>query len=309
MPLPKPGDSETHDEFIGRCMADETMNNEYPESDQRYAVCQSQWEGRRRGHTMNVLFKGESGYEAKEVSDQELLVWFKEHTKDGIVEDEIVIFHDAEVKADGSRVRFVFSDGSMDSDFERIDPTGWQLKGYRKNPIVLWSHDWMRPAIGRSEKVKKTDKDLSGSVVFDESGLDPFAMMIANKVRSGIITKGSVGFKPLRIELVEDKKDPTRLIHREQELMEFSIVNIPANLNAGVVEDSADDEETDTAIAVLGAALEESEGLAKNTIFGYIHTEQERETSAEDNPSPETVDEPSQLSNLFRRKPIGDIFS
>jgi len=243
---------------------------------------------------MNVLFKGAAGYEPHEVTEQELVAWFEEHTKDGRVEEDIVMFHDAELKADGSRVRFVFSDGSMDSDFERIDPTGWKLNGYRKNPIVLWSHDWMRPAIGRSEKVKGSDKDLTGSVVFDESGLDPFAMMIASKVKSGIITKGSVGFKPLRIELIDDKKDPTRLVHREQELMEFSIVNIPANINAGVVEDSADD----------------SEILARSHIFAYADTEQERKTSAEDHPSPDPVDKPSQLSGLFGSpKHIGDMFT
>jgi len=42
MPFPKPG-NESHDEFLKRCMADEVMNREYPESDQRYAVCNSIW--------------------------------------------------------------------------------------------------------------------------------------------------------------------------------------------------------------------------------------------------------------------------
>lgn len=43
MPLPKPRDGETQDEFMGRCMSDDVMNEEYPDGDQRYAVCHRLW--------------------------------------------------------------------------------------------------------------------------------------------------------------------------------------------------------------------------------------------------------------------------
>src|SRR5690606_18972235 len=46
MPLPKPNDGETRDEFIERCMADETMQEEFPDESQRYAVCLAQWDER-----------------------------------------------------------------------------------------------------------------------------------------------------------------------------------------------------------------------------------------------------------------------
>jgi len=41
MPLPKPTSEETEEEFISRCMANDVMNSEYPDRDQRYAVCNS----------------------------------------------------------------------------------------------------------------------------------------------------------------------------------------------------------------------------------------------------------------------------
>lgn len=44
MPLPKPKKNEKHDDFMSRCMANETMLTEYPDQKQRYAVCESQWE-------------------------------------------------------------------------------------------------------------------------------------------------------------------------------------------------------------------------------------------------------------------------
>ncbi|KKK57759.1 hypothetical protein LCGC14_3051260, partial [marine sediment metagenome] len=88
------------------------------------------------------------------------------------------------------------------------------------------------PAIGLIKNLKKPSEEkgqLIGTVVFDESGNDPLALMVASKVRLGILSKGSVGFRVKMIEILEDQRDGTRLIHRKMELMEFSIVNIPAN--------------------------------------------------------------------------------
>lgn len=43
MPLPEPTEGEAKTEFIKRCLADETMADEFPNIMQRYAVCQAQW--------------------------------------------------------------------------------------------------------------------------------------------------------------------------------------------------------------------------------------------------------------------------
>lgn len=50
MPLPKPNDGESHDDFMSRCMANPTMREEYPEQAQRYAVCQSIWDDKSKGN-------------------------------------------------------------------------------------------------------------------------------------------------------------------------------------------------------------------------------------------------------------------
>jgi len=46
MPIPKPRKNETKDDFLDRCMGNDTMNDEYPDNKQRYAVCQTQWKER-----------------------------------------------------------------------------------------------------------------------------------------------------------------------------------------------------------------------------------------------------------------------
>lgn len=45
MPLPKPSLGESRDDFLSRCVSDEKVVSEFPDSDQRVAVCISQFEG------------------------------------------------------------------------------------------------------------------------------------------------------------------------------------------------------------------------------------------------------------------------
>jgi ATP-dependent Clp protease protease subunit len=44
MPIPTPNKGEKEQDFIDRCMGNETMKTDYPERDQRYAICLRSWE-------------------------------------------------------------------------------------------------------------------------------------------------------------------------------------------------------------------------------------------------------------------------
>lgn len=56
MPLPTPNEGETQDDFMDRCMGDDAMVEEYEDSDQRYAVCQSQWD--KKDNSARAIPKG-----------------------------------------------------------------------------------------------------------------------------------------------------------------------------------------------------------------------------------------------------------
>jgi len=48
MPLPVPKPEETQREFMMRCRTDEVMQAEYPNEQQRLAVCYTQWRNRKK---------------------------------------------------------------------------------------------------------------------------------------------------------------------------------------------------------------------------------------------------------------------
>jgi HK97 family phage prohead protease len=119
----------------------------------------------------------------------------------------------------------------LDRFGERIDPAGWDCKRYRDNPVVEWAHRYDIPAIGKIEGLAADDNGLHGVVVFNDKDYDPFGWAIGQRVKAGVIRAGSVGFRVIEIEIPdkETAKDGTTLIFRKQELLEFSICNVPAN--------------------------------------------------------------------------------
>ena len=129
---------------------------------------------------------------------------------------------------------WVLSSFDLDRFGERIDPAGWDIRAYLENPVVEWAHNFLIPAIGKIESLNADDKGLHGVVVFNGKEYDAFGWGIGQRVKSGVIRAGSVGFRPLEIEIPskEDGKDGTCLIFRKQELVEFSICNVPANPRA-----------------------------------------------------------------------------
>lgn len=53
MPLPSPNEGENQREFIARCMGNDTSKQDYPDNDQRLAICFQQWRRRNmRGELM-----------------------------------------------------------------------------------------------------------------------------------------------------------------------------------------------------------------------------------------------------------------
>ena len=139
-----------------------------------------------------------------------------------------------EVDEKNRTAKFIISDDGVDRMDERVEQS-WDLKNYEANPIVLWGHDPSQPenVMGNSLGIEteKGDDDISRSsstVKFSEAGLNAKADMVFNMVKAGILRTVSVGFIPKTFKEDEDGHD----ILADNELLEFSIVPIPANPRA-----------------------------------------------------------------------------
>jgi hypothetical protein len=56
MPIPSPKKSEKQDDFVSRCMGDETMNKEFPDQKQRAGVCYSQFKKAKASAVATIDF-------------------------------------------------------------------------------------------------------------------------------------------------------------------------------------------------------------------------------------------------------------
>jgi HK97 family phage prohead protease len=138
------------------------------------------------------------------------------------------------VAQEGRTVSFVFSDSSVDRYGDTIDARGWVLDNFKANPVALFGHDAnsVENVIGNARNVRVEGNRLIGDIEFMPAETNPNAEVVYQMVKGGYLKTVSVGFQPLEWHLTKDKNRPGGVDFRKQELLEISIVPIPANPNA-----------------------------------------------------------------------------
>lgn len=132
---------------------------------------------------------------------------------------------------DNRTATFIFSDDSVDRYGDTIDARGWDTTAFNKNPVALYGHDCSKPeyVIGRAKNVRVEGNRLIGDIEFIEASINPTAETVYQMVKGGFLNAVSVGFRPLEWALSKDKFRPTGIDFKRQELMEISVVGVPAN--------------------------------------------------------------------------------
>lgn len=136
-------------------------------------------------------------------------------------------------------VSFVASTSNPDRYSDIIDQKGWNLSSYKKNPVVLLNHDSSQLPIAKGN-VSIKNEQLVIDVEFDDK--DPRAQEVKRKAQNGFMNAVSVGFRPIesisRFDLPKDNKyyGTKGTYFAKAELLEVSIVTIPANGEATMLE-------------------------------------------------------------------------
>lgn len=128
------------------------------------------------------------------------------------------------------KMAFTISTASVDRDGDTIDPKGWMLDNYRKNPVVLFGHDYSSLPVGKATNIITTEHGLKAEVEFPPMGVYPFADTVHDMVKAGFLNATSVGFAGIEANKSKDRERGYDFM--KQELLEFSIVPVPANPEA-----------------------------------------------------------------------------
>ena len=128
---------------------------------------------------------------------------------------------------------FTISTGSVDRDGDKINPAGWKVDNYMKNPVVLFAHDYKSLPVANATAIWVEGNALRARAKFTPEELYPFGYMVYRFYRDGFMKATSVGFNPIKWEPSKDRKEG--IDFEEQELLEFSCVPVPANPEALVV--------------------------------------------------------------------------
>lgn len=139
-----------------------------------------------------------------------------------------------------SQKRIILSDSSLNRYGYRVLTSGLLLEAFLKNPSMLYGHfrDEGTPLwcdykpIGYWDDIKIDGDELSAIPVFDK--VDELSKTIAAKYEAGTFRSASIGFRILATSSEKEYLLPgqTRETVTKAEIMEASIVDIPANSNA-----------------------------------------------------------------------------
>jgi HK97 family phage prohead protease len=133
---------------------------------------------------------------------------------------------------DTRKLRFCFSDGSVDRMKDTISPQGWDTHAFMQNPVALFAHDSSSPPVGRASNVMVENDRLMGDIEFASADVYPFADTIYRLLTNKFLRAVSVGFLPTDYEWSKDDDREWGIDFKQQELLEISVVPVPANANA-----------------------------------------------------------------------------
>lgn len=126
---------------------------------------------------------------------------------------------------DYGQVEVIVSNSAIDRHGESIKVEGIDIKQVKRNPVLLWGHDYTSLPIGRIVKIWKSKGNLMARLELDYD-IDEFADKIYKKVLRGSVNAVSIG----GIVKEYDKEDFT--IIKKLEMIELSFVPVGAHQDA-----------------------------------------------------------------------------
>ena len=137
------------------------------------------------------------------------------------------------------QIGVVAATGNVARDGHIIEISGLDLTNYRKVPIVLYQHDSSQP-VGTATSLGVVGNALAACIQFAPPGISVVADQCCAMTKAAILRGISIGFDPdwSTAEPLDPKKPRGGQRFRKSELLEISVVSIPSDTGATVVQRS-----------------------------------------------------------------------
>jgi HK97 family phage prohead protease len=138
---------------------------------------------------------------------------------------------------DDRKMTLRVSDESVDRDGDCVIATGIDTGSYMKNPIVLWSHSWTTPPVGKMLRMwlGADKRSLYGEMEWSVE--TELARDLQRLYKSEMLRACSVGFRTLRVgspshQILQGGAERCHRMIFAAELVEVSLCCVPSNANA-----------------------------------------------------------------------------
>jgi HK97 family phage prohead protease len=168
---------------------------------------------------------------------------------------------------EGEGLTFILSDATPDRMGDVIEASGWDLKNFQRNPVALFNHNANFP-IGKWRNLRVENGELRGDLRLAPAGTSDRIDEIRRLVEADILRAVSVGFLPRASEPIVKNSDSCGMRFTQSELIETSLVSIPANPNALAVAKSLNISRDTVAMVFAGYGNEKDQRHERRGLSG-----------------------------------------
>ena len=273
MPI-KPGKDEKQDDWMGRCvpeMMGQDGGTKRPQ-EQAVAACMTMWRDKDK---KSLKKDGDDDIDI-EPEDDESYDDFMDRCMEATDDDDFTcqiawdnkaaktVVHKTHVSP-GHGLEFILSDATPDRMGDVIDVDGWDLENFKKNPVALFNHRSDFP-IGKWSNLRTVNGKLRGHLELAPEGTSDRIDEIRRLVDADILRAVSVGFLPVKSEPLS--KDSRGMRFKQTELVESSLVSIPANPNALAVARSLNISRDTVAVVFAGQGNTKGQSIERRGFNG-----------------------------------------